>query len=195
VTSRDELGLQQVHAPEGGFPGSFLICLFSGFLLGLGVAAGIAIISQDADPLRRPTQAQDKPLAATRKRSSPRSRPRRTKSRVSISTASSREGGARSPSARYASPQSKRASPARPRKLLPPRWLFPESVRRRQPQGRLALMGMEANSSPPRRGEGSVVPRAPRAVHPRRRDQRSGNQLTQNGLDVSKVRITDTATN
>src|SRR5262245_58357481 len=59
---------KQVQAPRTDSSGSFLIGLFFGFLLGLGVAAGIAIyFFKTPIPFADRPKAQDKPLASDQK--------------------------------------------------------------------------------------------------------------------------------
>src|SRR5262249_34583153 len=59
---------KQIQAPRADSPGSFLIGLFFGFLLGLGVAAGIAIyFFKTPIPFADRPKAQDKPLTGDQK--------------------------------------------------------------------------------------------------------------------------------
>src|SRR5215510_13300028 len=59
---------KQLQAPRADASGSFLIGLFFGFLLGLGVAAGIAnYFFKTPIPFADRPKAQDKPLAGDQK--------------------------------------------------------------------------------------------------------------------------------
>src|SRR5215510_14679798 len=59
---------KQVQAPRADSSGSFLIGLFFGFLLGLGVAAGIAMyFFKTPIPFADRPKPQEKPLAADQK--------------------------------------------------------------------------------------------------------------------------------
>ena len=59
---------KQVQMPRADASGSFLIGLFFGFLLGLGVAAGIAIyFFKTPIPFADRPRPQDKPLASDQK--------------------------------------------------------------------------------------------------------------------------------
>src|SRR5215471_17745063 len=68
---------KQVRAPRADASGSFLIGLFFGFLLGLGVAAGIAIsFFKTPIPFADRPKAQDKPLASDQKAAKAEDKPR-----------------------------------------------------------------------------------------------------------------------
>jgi len=189
------LDYKQISQPRPDSPGTFLIGLFFGFLLGLGVAAGIAVyffktpmpFSDKARPAEKaPPVAQNlpdpaKPVAAEEK---PRfdfyrilpGREEQVTERQ-IREAAKQVGASKD---MYFIQAGSSQNPA-----------DADSVK-----ARLALMGMEASVEPADLAEKGVWYRV-RLGPFKRLDEinRIRQQLAQNGVDASLVRIKDIATN
>jgi cell division protein FtsN len=155
---------KQVRAPRADSSGSFLIGLFFGFLLGLGVAAGIAIyFFKTPIPFADRPKPQEEPVTERQIRESAKQagKPGAPKESYFLQVGS-----------------------------------FPNPSDADNLKARLALMGMEANVEPANVAGKGVWYRVRLGPYTRVDEiNRVRQQLTQNGLDVSLVRITDTATN
>src|SRR6266851_713589 len=141
--------------------GSFLIGLFFGFLLGLGVAAGIAIYF-----FKTPIPFTDKTRVPEK------------------------------------APPAGQATPEPPQSAAPEDSYFLQAGSFQNPadadhlKARLALMGMEANVEPANLAEKGVWYRVRLGPFTRIYEiNRLRQQLAQNGVDASLVRIKDTSTN
>jgi cell division protein FtsN len=190
---------KQVQGPRADSSGSFLIGLFFGFLLGLGVAAGIAIyFFKTPIPFADRPKAPDKPLAGDQKAVEPPKaakaddKPRFDFYRIlpgkeePVTDRQMREAAAK-----------QAAKPGAPKESY---FLqvgsFPNPADADNLKARLALMGMEANVEPANVAGKGVWYRVRLGPYTRVDEiNRVRQQLTQNGIDVSLVRITDTATN
>jgi cell division protein FtsN len=190
---------KQVQVPRADSSGSFLIGLFFGFLLGLGVAAGIAIyFFKTPIPFADRPKAQDKPLAGDQKAAEPAKaakaddKPRFDFYRIlpgkeePVTDRQMREATAK-----------QAAKPGAPKESY---FLqvgsFPNPADADNLKARLALMGMEANVEPANVAGKGVWYRVRLGPYTRVDEiNRVRQQLTQNGMDVSLVRITDTASN
>jgi len=189
---------KQVQGPRADSSGSFLIGLFFGFLLGLGVAAGIAIyFFKTPIPFADRPKAQDKPLAADQKATEAAKtakadeKPRFDFYRI----LPGKEEPVTDRQIREAAKQA--GKPGAPKESY---FLqvgsFPNPSDADNLKARLALMGMEANVEPANVAGKGVWYRVRLGPYTRVDEiNRVRQQLTQNGMDVSLVRITDTAAN
>ena len=189
---------KQVQMPRADASGSFLIGLFFGFLLGLGVAAGIAIyFFKTPIPFADRPKPQDKPLATDQKAGdAPKSAKAEDKPRFDFYTIL--PGKEQPVTERQMRESAKQASkPGAPKEsYFLQAGSFPNPSDADNLKARLALMGMEANVEPANVAGKGVWYRV-RLGPCTRVDEinRVRQQLTQNGIDVSLVRVTDTATN
>jgi len=190
---------KQVQAPRADSSGSFLIGLFFGFLLGLGVAAGIAIyFFKTPIPFADRPKAQDKPLAGDQKAAeAPKAAKADDKPRFDFyRILPGKEEPVTDRQMREATAK-QAAKPGAPKESY---FLqvgsFPNPADADNLKARLALMGMEANVEPANVAGKGVWYRVRLGPYTRVDEiNRVRQQLTQNGIDVSLVRITDTATN
>jgi cell division protein FtsN len=176
--------------------GSFLIGLFFGFLLGLGVAAGIAIYFFKtpipfADKGRAPDKAPpaDQKLPETPKAAKAEDKPRFDFYRIlpgkeepvterQMREAAKQAGKPGAPKDSYFLQTGSFQNPADADNL----------------KARLALMGLEASVEPANLGEKGVWYRVRLGPYTRVDEiNRIRQQLTQNGVDASLVRITEVA--
>jgi cell division protein FtsN len=189
---------KQIQPPRPDSPGSFLIGLFFGFLLGLAVAAGIAIyFFKTPIPFADRPKPQDKPLAADQKAAEP-SKSAKVEDKPRFDFYRILPGKEEPITERQMREAAKQAGkPGAPKESY-----FLQAGSFQNPadadnlKARLALMGMEANVEPanvPGKGTWYRVRLGPYT----RVDEinRIRQQLTQNGLDVSLVKVTDTVTN
>jgi cell division protein FtsN len=184
---------KQIQAPRADSSGSFLIGLFFGFLLGLGVAAGIAIyFFKTPIPFADRPKVQDKPLAADQKAADASTsakaedKPRFDFYRI----LPGKEESVTERQMREAAKQPPKPGASKESYFLQA-GSFPNPADADSLKARLALMGMEANVA----GKGTWY-RVRLGPYTRVDDiNRIRQQLTQNGIEVSLVKITDTATN
>ena len=189
---------KQIQPPRPDSPGSFLIGLFFGFLLGLGVAAGIAIyFFRTPIPFSDKPKAQEKPLAGDQKAAEPsKSAKAEDKPRFDFyRILPGKEEPVTDRQLREAAKQ-----PSKPGAPKDSYFLqvgsFPNPADADNLKARLALMGMEANVEPANVAGKGVWYRVRLGPYTRVDEiNRVRQQLTQNGVDVSLVRVTDTATN
>jgi cell division protein FtsN len=189
---------KQVQAPRPDFSGSFLIGLFFGFLLGLGIAAGIAIyFFKTPIPFAdRPKPQEKPPVAGDQKAAESKSAKAEDKPRFDFYTIL--PGKEQSVTDRQIKDAAKQAAkPGAPKESY---FLqvgsFPNPADADNLKARLALMGMEANVEPANVAGKGVWYRVRLGPYTRVDEiNRVRQQLTQNGVDVSLVKITDTATN
>ena len=188
---------KQVQPPRPDSSGSFLIGLFFGFLLGLGVAAGIAIyFFKTPIPFADRPRAQDKALAADQKAEPLKSAKADEKPRFDFyRILPGKEEPVTERQMRDAAKQA--GKPGAPKESY-----FLQAGSFQNPadadglKARLALMGMEANVEPANVAGKGVWYRVRLGPYTRVDEiNRVRQQLTQNGVDVSLVKITDTATN
>jgi cell division protein FtsN len=189
---------KQVQMPRADASGSFLIGLFFGFLLGLGVAAGIAIyFFKTPIPFADRPRPQDKPLAADQKAAdSAKAAKTEDKPRFDFYTIlPGKEQAAGERQAKDAAKQTAKAGAPKESYFLQA-GSFPNPADADNLKARLALMGMEANVEPANVAGKGVWYRVRLGPYTRVDEiNRIRQQLTQNGVDVSLVKITDTATN
>ena len=189
---------KQVRAPSADPSGSFLIGLFFGFLLGLGVAAGIAIyFFKTPIPFADRPKPQEKPLVGDQKTAEPaKSAKADDKPRFDFyRILPGKEEPVTDRQIREAAKQA--GKPGAPKESY---FLqvgsFPNPSDADNLKARLALMGMEANVEPADLAGKGVYYRVRLGPYTRVDEiNRVRQQLTQNGMEVSLVRITDTATN
>lgn len=189
---------KQVHAPRADASGSFLIGLFFGFLLGLGVAAGIAIyFFKTPIPFADRPKPAEKPLAGDQKAVEP-SKSAKADEKPRFDFYRILPGKEEPVTERQIRESAKQAGkPGAPKESY---FLqvgsFPNPSDADNLKARLALMGMEANVEPANVAGKGVWYRVRLGPYTRVDEiNRVRQQLTQNGLDVSLVRVTDTATN
>jgi len=189
---------KQVRPPKSDSSGSFLIGLFFGFLLGLGVAAGIAIyFFKTPIPFSDRPRAQDKPLASDQKALEPAKaakaddKPRFDFYRILPGKEEPITERQMRDAAKHA------AKPGAPKEsYFLQAGSFPNPADADSLKARLALMGMEANVEPANVAGKGVWYRVRLGPYTRVDEiNRIRQQLTQNGVDVSLVKVTDTATN
>ena len=189
---------KQLQPPRPDSPGSFLIGLFFGFLLGLGVAAGIAIyFFKTPIPFADKPKVQEKPLAGDQKAAEPsKSAKAEDKPRFDFyRILPGKEEPVTDRQLREAAKQ-----PTKPGAPKDSYFLqvgsFPNPADADNLKARLALMGMEANVEPANLAGKGVWYRVRLGPYTRIDEiNRVRQQLTQNGVDVSLVKVTDTATN
>jgi cell division protein FtsN len=189
---------KQVQAPRPDSSGSFLIGLFFGFLLGLGIAAGIAIyFFKTPIPFADRPRPQEKPAAADQKAADPsKAAKAEDKPRFDFYTIlPGKEQAAGERQAKDAAKQAAKAGAPKESYFLQA-GSFPNPADADNLKARLALMGMEANVEPANVAGKGVWYRVRLGPYTRVDEiNRVRQQLTQNGVDVSLVKITDTATN
>jgi len=191
---------KQIQAPRADAPGSFLIGLFFGFLLGLGVAAGIAIyFFKTPIPFADRPKPQDKPLAADQKAAeAAKSAKAEDKDKPRFDFYTILPGKEQPVTERQMRESAKQAGkPGAPKEsYFLQAGSFPNPSDADNLKARLALMGMEANVEPANVAGKGVWYRVRLGPYTRVDEiNRVRQQLTQNGIDVSLVRVTDTATN
>lgn len=189
---------KQIQAPRADSSGSFLIGLFFGFLLGLGVAAGIAIyFFKTPIPFADRPKAQDKPLAADQK-AADASKSAKAEDKPRFDFYRILPGKEESVTER----QMREAAKQPPKPGAPKESYFLQAGSFPNPadadglKARLALMGMEANVEPANVAGKGTWYRVRLGPYTRVDEiNRIRQQLTQSGIEVSLVKITDTATN
>jgi cell division protein FtsN len=189
---------KQVQPPRSDSSSSFLIGLFFGFLLGLGVAAGIAIyFFKTPIPFADKPKTQDKPLAIDQKTpEAAKAAKAEEKPRFDFyQILPGKEETVTERQVREAAKQA--AKPGAPKEsYFLQAGSFPNPADADNLKARLALMGMEANVEPANVAGKGVWYRVRLGPYTRVDEiNRIRQQLTQNGVDVSLVKITDTATN
>jgi cell division protein FtsN len=189
---------KQVQPPRSDSSGSFLIGLFFGFLLGLGVAAGIAIyFFKTPIPFADKPRPQDKPLAGDQKAAEP-SKSAKTEDKPRFDFYRILPGKEEPVTERQMREAAKQAAkPGAPKESY---FLqvgsFPNPADADNLKAKLALMGMEANVVPANVAGKGVWYRVRLGPYTRVDEiNRIRQQLTQNGVDVSLVKVTDTASN
>jgi cell division protein FtsN len=191
---------KQIQPQRADSPGSFLIGLFFGFLLGLGVAAGIAIyFFKTPIPFADRPKPQDKPLAADEKAAeASKSAKADQKPPIQFDFYRILPGKEEQVTERQMREATKQ--PAKPG--APKESYFLQAGSFQNPsdadnlKAKLALMGMEATVEPANVAGKGVWYRVRLGPYTRVDDiNRVRQQLTQNGIDVSLVRVTDTASN
>ena len=189
---------KQVQPPRSDSSGSFLIGLFFGFLLGLGVAAGIAIyFFKTPIPFADKPRPQDKPLAGDQKAAEP-SKSAKTEDKPRFDFYRILPGKEEPVTERQMREAAKQAAkPGAPKESY---FLqvgsFPNPADADNLKAKLALMGMEANVVPANVAGKGVWYRVRLGPYTRVDEiNRVRQQLTQNGVDVSLVKVTDTASN
>lgn len=189
---------KRVPAPRPDSSSSFLIGLFFGFLLGLGVAAGIAIyFFKTPIPFADRPRIPDKPLAADQKATEPlKSAKTEDKPRFDFyRILPGREETVTERQMREAAKQAGKPGAPKDSYFLQA-GAFQNPADADNLKARLALMGMEANVEPANVAGKGVWYRVRLGPYTRVDEiNRIRQQLTQNGVDVSLVRVTDTATN
>jgi cell division protein FtsN len=189
------LDYKQISQPRPDSPGTFLIGLFFGFLLGLGVAAGIAIYffktpmpfaEKARTPDKAPPVAQNLPEPS--KSATAEEKPRFDFYRIL-------PGREEQVTERQVREAAKQAGASKDIYFLQA-GSFQNPADADSVKARLALMGMEASVEPADLAEKGVWYRV-RLGPFKRIDEinRIRQQLTQNGVDASLVRIKDVATN
>src|SRR5689334_18847893 len=163
---------KQIQAPRADTSGSFLIGLFFGFLLGLGVAA-----DQKAVEPAKSAKADEKPRFDFYRILPGKEEPVTERQ---LREAAKQAGKQGAPKESYFLQVGSFPNPSDADNL----------------KARLALMGMEANVEPANVAGKGVWYRVRLGPYTRVDEiNRVRQQLTQNGMDVSLVRVTDTATN
>jgi len=192
------LDYKQVRPPRPDSSGSFLIGLFFGFLLGLGVAAGIAIyFFKTPIPFADRPRPQDKPLASDQKALEP-PKPSKADDKPRFDFYRILPGKEEAITERQMRDTAKQAakSGAPKESYFLQAGSFPNPADADSLKARLALMGMEANVEPANIAGKGVWYRVRLGPYTRVDEiNRVRQQLTQNGVDVSLVKVTDTATN
>jgi len=177
--------------------GSFLIGLFFGFLLGLGVAAGIAIyFFKTPIPFTDKTRVPEKaPPAGQATPEPPQSAKAEDKPRFDFYRILP-GGRSRSPNGRCGGRQAGRQARRAKDSYFLQAGSFQNPADADHLKARLALMGMEANVEPANLAEKGVWYRVRLGPFTRIDEiNRLRQQLAQNGVDASLVRIKDTSTN
>ena len=189
---------KQVQPPRPDSSGSFLIGLFFGFLLGLGVAAGIAIyFFKTPIPFADKPRPQDKPLAGDQKAAEP-SKSAKTEDKPRFDFYRILPGKEEPVTERQMREAAKQAAkPGAPKESY---FLqvgsFPNPADADNLKAKLALMGMEANVAPANVAGKGIWYRVRLGPYTRVDEiNRIRQQLTQNGVDVSLVKVTDTPSN
>jgi len=189
---------KQVQPPRSDSSSSFLIGLFFGFLLGLGVAAGIAIyFFKTPIPFADKPKTQDKPLAIDQKTpEAAKAAKAEEKPRFDFyQILPGKEETVTERQVREAAKQA--AKPGAPKEsYFLQAGSFPNPADADNLKARLALMGIEANVEPANLAGKGVWYRVRLGPFTRVDEiNRVRQQLTQNGVDASLVKITNTATN
>src|SRR5215470_9976871 len=188
---------KQVRAPRADASGSFLIGLFFGFLLGLGVAAGIAIYFFKTPIPFADRPKPEKPLASDQK-AAEASKSAKAEDKPRFDFYTILPGKEQQVTERQMRESAKQSSkPGAPKEsYFLQAGSFPNPSDADNLKARLALMGMEANVEPANVAGKGVWYRVRLGPYTRVDEiNRVRQQLTQNGIDVSLVRVTDTATN
>lgn len=182
-------------------PGTFLIGLFFGFLLGLGVAAGIAVYF-----FKTPIPFGDRPKAPEKAASVDQNLPESAKAAKAAKT----EDKPRFDFYRILPGQEEQVTERQMREAAskagktgaPKETYFLQAGSFQNPadadnlKARLAFMGLEASVEPANLAEKGVWYRVRLGPYTRVDEiNRIRQQLTQNGMDTSLVKITDVATN
>src|SRR5256885_2230197 len=191
---------KQIPPSRPDFSANFLIGLFFGFLLGLGVAAGIAIYffktpipfaDKGRVPDKAPPADQKLPEAPKAAKAEDKDKPRFDFYRIlpgeeepvterQMREAAKQAGKPGAPKDSYFLQAGSFQNPADADNL----------------KARLALMGMEANVEPANLAEKGVWYRVRLGAYARRDGSHPvRQQLTQNGVDASLIKITDVAKN
>jgi len=195
---RHEHRLQAAIDPRPDSSGSFLIGLFFGFLLGLGVAAGIAVYffktpMPFADRTRAPekTSPAGQALPEPPKSAKAEDKPRFDFYRI----LPGREEQVTERQMREAAKQAGKPGAPKDSYFLQA-GSFQNPADADNLKARLALMGMEASVEPANLAEKGVWYRERLGPFTRIDEiNRLRQQLAQNGVDASLVRIKDVATN
>lgn len=189
---------KQIQTPRADSSGSFLIGLFFGFLLGLGVAAGIAIyFFKTPIPFADRPKPQDKPLAADEK-AADASKPAKAEDKPRFDFYRILPGKEEPVTERQMREAAKQPpKPGAPKEsYFLQAGSFPNPADADSLKAKLALMGMEANVEPANVAGKGTWYRVRLGPYTRVDEiNRIRQQLTQNGIEVSLVKITDTATN
>jgi len=189
---------KQVQAPRPDSSGSFLVGLFFGFLLGLGVAAGIAIyFFKTPIPFADRPKPQEKPLAADQK-AAEASKSAKSEDKPRFDFYTILPGKEQSVTERQLRDAAKQPSkPGAPKEsYFLQAGSFPNPADADGLKAKLALMGMEANVEPASIAGKGTWYRVRLGPYTRVDEiNRIRQQLTQNGIEVSLVKVTDTATN
>ena len=189
---------KQVQAPRPDSSGSFLIGLFFGFLLGLGVAAGIAIyFFKTPIPFADRPKPQEKPLAADQK-AAEASKSAKSEDKPRFDFYTILPGKEQSVTERQLRDAAKQPSkPGAPKEsYFLQAGSFPNPADADGLKAKLALMGMEANVEPASIAGKGTWYRVRLGPYTRVDEiNRIRQQLTQSGIEVSLVKVTDTATN
>ena len=189
---------KQVQPPRPDSSGSFLIGLFFGFLLGLGVAAGIAIyFFKTPIPFADRPKPQDKPLAGDQKSTEPsKSAKAEDKPRFDFyRILPGKEETVTERQMREAAKQPAKSGAPKESYFLQV-GSFPNPADADNLKAKLALMGMEAHVEPANVAGKGVWYRVRLGPYTRVDEiNRVRQQLTQNGVEVSLVKVTDTASN
>jgi cell division protein FtsN len=188
---------KQLPRTKPDSPGSFLIGLFFGFLLGLGVAAGIAIYFFKtpipfADRGRTPDKVPpvDQKLPEPPKAAKAEDKPRFDFYRI----LPGREEQVTERQMREAAKQAGRPGAPKDSYFLQT-GSFQNPADADNLKARLALMGLEASVEPANLAEKGVWYRVRLGPYTRVDEiNRIRQQLTQNGVEAALVRITDVAT-
>src|SRR6267142_593231 len=189
---------KQVPRSKPDFSGNFVIGLFFGFLLGLGVAAGIAIYFFKtpipfADRARAPDKAApaDQKLPEPPKSAKAEDKPRFDFYRI----LPVREYPVIERQMRAAAMEA--GKPGAPKDIyLLKAGSFQNPADADNLKARLAFMGLEANVEPANLAEKGVWYRVRLGPYTRVDEiNRIRQQLTQNGVDASLVRVTDVSAN
>lgn len=189
---------KQVQAPRPDSSGSFLIGLFFGFLLGLGIAAGVAIyFFKTPIPFADRPKPQEKPLAADQK-AAEASKSAKSEDKPRFDFYTILPGKEQSVTERQLRDAAKQPSkPGAPKEsYFLQAGSFPNPADADGLKAKLALMGMEANVEPASIAGKGTWYRVRLGPYTRVDEiNRIRQQLTQNGIEVSLVKVTDTATN
>src|SRR6266852_696291 len=181
------------HRPDSS--GSFLIGLFFGFLLGLGVAAGIAIyFFKTPIPFTDKGRVPDKAPPADQKL--PKAAKAEDKPRFDFyRILPGKEEPVTERQMREAAKQAGKPGAPKDRYFLQA-GSFQNPADADNLKARLALMGLEASVEPANLAEKGVWYRVRLGPYTRVDEiNRIRQQLTQNGVDASLVRITDVSAN
>src|SRR5256885_8958902 len=189
---------KQVPRSRPDFSGNFVIGLFFGFLLGLGVAAGIAIYF-----FKTPIPFADRPRAPDKARlvdlklpEAPRSAKAEAKPGFDFyRILPGKEEPVTERQMREAAKQAGKPGAPKDSYFLQA-GSFQNPADADNLKARLALMGMEANVEPANLAEKGVWYRVRLGPYARVDEiNRVRQQLTQNGVDASLIKITDVAKN
>ncbi|HTQ75019.1 MAG TPA: SPOR domain-containing protein [Burkholderiales bacterium] len=190
---------KQVQGPRPDSSGSFLIGLFFGFLLGLGIAAGIAIyFFKTPIPFADRPRTQDKPLATDQKAIEPAAKSAKAEDKPRFDFYRILPGKEEPVTERQIREAAKQApKPGAPKEsYFLQAGSFPNPADADSLKAKLALMGMEANVEPANIAGKGTWYRVRLGPYTRVDEiNRIRQQLTQNGIEVSLVKVTDTATN